>query len=118
MPPEQSLPLPILTDRFNRHVDYVRLSVTDRCDFRCLYCMGEDVQFLPRAEILTLEELLTLGRAFVALGVRRIRITGGEPLVRRDLLWLLERLSALPGLDELTLTTNGSQLASMAGGLA
>lgn len=78
MPPEQSLPSPILTDRFNRHVDYVRLSVTDRCDFRCLYCMGEDVQFLPRAEILTLEELLTLGRAFVALGVRRIRITGGN----------------------------------------
>ncbi|MDY6955770.1 MAG: GTP 3',8-cyclase MoaA [Pseudomonadota bacterium] len=118
MPPEQSSPSPILIDRFNRRVDYVRLSVTDRCDFRCLYCMGEDVQFLPRAEILTLEELLTLGRAFVALGIRRIRITGGEPLVRRDLLWLLERLSALPGLNELTLTTNGSQLASMAGGLA
>lgn len=107
-----------LVDRFGRRVDYVRLSVTDRCDFRCVYCMPEDARFVPRAEILALEELLALGQAFVALGVRRIRITGGEPLVRRDLPWLLERLAGLPGLDELTLTTNGSRLAELAGTLA
>ena len=106
-----------LVDRFGRRVDYVRLSVTDRCDFRCVYCMPEDTRFVPRAEILALEELLALGQAFVALGVRRIRITGGEPLVRRDLPWLLERLARLPGLDELTLTTNGSRLAELAGTL-
>ncbi|HMM44480.1 MAG TPA: GTP 3',8-cyclase MoaA [Candidatus Macondimonas sp.] len=107
-----------LVDRFGRRVDYVRLSVTDRCDFRCVYCMPEDARFVPRAEILTLEELLSVGKAFVALGVRRIRITGGEPLVRRDLPWLLERLAHLPGLDELTLTTNGSRLRELAGTLA
>jgi cyclic pyranopterin phosphate synthase len=108
----------VLVDRFGRRVDYARISVTDRCDFRCVYCMPEDTRFVPRAEILALEELLALGRAFVALGVRRIRITGGEPLVRRDLPWLLERLARLPGLDELTLTTNGSRLAELAGALA
>ena len=118
MLPEAPPEAPVLIDRFDRRVDYVRLSVTDRCDFRCLYCMGEDVRFLPRPEILTLEELLELGRAFVALGVRKIRITGGEPLVRRDLTWLLERLARLPGLDELTLTTNGSQLERLAQPLA
>ena len=118
MPLEAQSEAPALIDRFGRRVDYVRLSVTDRCDFRCVYCMGEDVQFLPRPEILTLEELLAVGRAFVALGVRRIRVTGGEPLVRRDLPWLLERLARLPGLEELTLTTNGSQLERLAGPLA
>lgn len=118
MPLEAQSEAPALIDRFGRRVDYVRLSVTDRCDFRCVYCMGEDVQFLPRPEILTLEELLAVGRAFVALGVRRIRITGGEPLVRRDLPWLLARLARLPGLEELTLTTNGSQLERLAGPLA
>ena len=118
MPIEAQSEAPALIDRFGRRVDYVRLSVTDRCDFRCVYCMGEDVQFLPRPEILTLEELLAVGRAFVALGVRRIRVTGGEPLVRRDLPWLLERLARLPGLEELTLTTNGSQLERLAGPLA
>lgn len=107
-----------LVDRFGRQVDYARISVTDRCDFRCVYCMPEDARFVARAEILALEELLALGQAFVALGVRRIRVTGGEPLVRRDLPWLLERLARLPGLDELTLTTNGSRLADLAETLA
>lgn len=106
-----------LVDRYGRRVDYVRLSVTDRCDFRCVYCMTEKMTFLPRADVLSLEELLGIGKAFVALGVRKIRLTGGEPLVRRNLLWLVERLAALPGLDELTLTTNGSRLAGMAADL-
>jgi cyclic pyranopterin phosphate synthase len=99
-----------LIDRFGRHVTYVRLSVTDRCDFRCVYCMSEDMTFLPRSEILSLEELTSLGRAFVALGVTKIRITGGEPLVRQSILRLFEDLGRLEGLRELTLTTNGSQL--------
>jgi len=105
---------PRLVDRFDRHVSYVRLSVTDRCDFRCVYCMSEDMTFLPRAQVLTLEELARLGRTFSELGVKKIRLTGGEPLVRNNILWLVERLGALPGLDELTLTTNGSQLTRMA----
>lgn len=105
---------PALIDRFGRTVDYVRLSVTDRCDFRCVYCMEPDTQFVPRAQVLSLEELEAVGRAFVALGVRRLRITGGEPLVRRNVVDLLARLAALPGLDELLLTTNGSQLARLA----
>jgi cyclic pyranopterin phosphate synthase len=101
---------PKLIDRFGRHVNYVRISVTDRCDFRCVYCMSEDMTFLPRARILTLEELAELGRAFSELGVRKIRLTGGEPLVRRNVLWLFRRLGRLPGLKELALTTNASQL--------
>jgi cyclic pyranopterin phosphate synthase len=105
---------PRLVDRFDRHVTYVRLSVTDRCDFRCVYCMSEDMTFLPRAQVLTLEELARLGTAFADLGVRKIRLTGGEPLVRNNILWLVEQLGALPGLEELTLTTNGSQLPRMA----
>ncbi|MFO1430357.1 MAG: GTP 3',8-cyclase MoaA [Candidatus Competibacteraceae bacterium] len=105
---------PRLVDRFGRHVTYVRLSVTDRCDFRCVYCMSEDMAFLPRAQILTLEEMAELGRTFVDLGVRKIRITGGEPLVRKNVLWLLEELGRLPGLKELVLTTNGSQLERLA----
>src|SRR5512139_903374 len=88
--------LPRLVDRFGRSVDYVRLSVTDRCDFRCVYCMAEDMQFLPRREILSLEELLAAAEAFVALGVRKIRLTGGEPLVRQNIVWLAERIAALP----------------------
>lgn len=108
----------VLKDRFGRVVDYLRLSVTDRCDFRCVYCMAEDMQFLPRQQVLTLEEMAFLGRAFVSLGVRRIRLTGGEPLVRRDVLTLVRQLGALDGLDELTITTNGSQLGSMAPVLA
>lgn len=105
---------PRLIDRFGRHVTYVRISVTDRCDFRCVYCMSEDMVFLPRAQVLTLEELLLIGRAFTELGVGKIRITGGEPLVRKNVLWLLRRLGALAGLRELVLTTNGSQLEHLA----
>ncbi|SEH06833.1 GTP 3',8-cyclase MoaA [Candidatus Venteria ishoeyi] len=103
-----------LIDRFNRHINYLRISVTDRCDFRCVYCMDEKMQFLPREQILTLEEIEQIARAFVLLGVKKIRITGGEPLVRRNILSLFERLGALPGLKELVLTTNGSQLSQMA----
>ncbi|MFT6665660.1 MAG: cyclic pyranopterin phosphate synthase, partial [Porticoccus sp.] len=97
----QSEPQTVLEDRFGRVVDYLRLSVTDRCDFRCVYCMAEDMRFLPRQQVLTLEEMAFLGRAFVSLGVRRIRLTGGEPLVRRDVLTLVRQLGALDGLDEL-----------------
>jgi cyclic pyranopterin phosphate synthase len=108
-------PLPDrLVDRFGRHVDYVRISITDRCDFRCVYCMSEDMSFLPRSQVLTLEEIAELGRAFVELGVRKIRITGGEPLVRRNALWLFRQLGQLDGLKELVLTTNGSQLTRQA----
>ncbi len=106
-----------LTDRFGRTVDYVRISVTDRCDFRCVYCMEPDTQFVPRAEILTLEEFELIARAFVALGVDKIRITGGEPLVRRNVVALMRRIAPLPGLRELLLTTNGSQLSKLAGPL-
>jgi cyclic pyranopterin phosphate synthase len=95
----------------------VRLSVTDRCDFRCVYCMSEDMSFLPRAQVLTLEELYRLGRSFTELGVDKIRLTGGEPLVRNNIMWLVERLGALPHLGELVLTTNGSQLPRLARGL-
>jgi cyclic pyranopterin phosphate synthase len=105
---------PPLVDRFGRCVDYVRLSVTDRCDFRCVYCMAEDMEFLPRNEILSLEEILSAAEAFVSLGVRKIRLTGGEPLVRQNILWLVERIARLPGLQQLVLTTNGSRLAKMA----
>jgi cyclic pyranopterin phosphate synthase len=103
-----------LVDRFGRGVTYLRMSVTDRCDFRCVYCMSEEMTFLPRAQVLTLEELASIGRAFVDLGVTKIRITGGEPLVRRNVLSLFRELGALPGLRELTLTTNGSQLPRLA----
>lgn len=107
----------MLKDRFGRTVDYLRLSVTDRCDFRCIYCMAEDMTFLPRAGILTLEELHRVARVFTGLGVRRIRLTGGEPLVRTGLAQLAGWLSALPGLEELNLTTNGARLASQAAAL-
>lgn len=102
---------PGLVDRFGRHITYVRLSVTDRCDLRCVYCMAEDMEFLPRQQLLTLEETARLGRCFSELGVTKLRITGGEPLVRRNILWLFERLGELPGIRDLTLTTNGTQLA-------
>lgn len=107
---------PGLMDGFGRRIDYVRFSVTDRCDFRCVYCMSEQMTFVPRAQILTLEELVTLGQAFVDLGVRKIRITGGEPLVRHNVLWLFQQLGQLreQGLHELVLTTNGSRLQQMA----
>ncbi|HVK99010.1 MAG TPA: GTP 3',8-cyclase MoaA, partial [Dongiaceae bacterium] len=103
-----------LVDKFGRKVDYVRLSVTDRCDFRCVYCMAEEMTFLPRNQILSLEELYRVARVFVRLGVKKIRLTGGEPLVRRDILKLVEKLGELPGLEQLVLTTNGSQLSHMA----
>ena len=106
-----------LMDRFGRRVTYVRLSVTDRCDLRCLYCMGKHTRFLPRNQVLTLEELARLGRCFSELGVHRVRVTGGEPLVRRNVLWLFEHLGALPAITDLTLTTNGTQLARYAGAL-
>jgi len=109
-----------MIDPFGRHITYLRLSVTDRCDFRCVYCMAEDTHFLPKAELLTLEELERLSAAFIAKGVERLRITGGEPLVRRDVMRLVERLGERigHGLKELTLTTNGSQLARHAAALA
>ena len=103
-----------LVDQYGRQVDYVRISVTDRCDFRCVYCMAEDMTFVPRAEVLSLEEIYQLARAFTELGVRKIRLTGGEPLVRRNVMSLVQRLGQLPGLDDLTLTTNGSQLTKLA----
>ena len=107
----------ILMDRFGRRVDYVRLSVTDRCDFRCVYCMAEDMTFIPKPEVLTLEELYRVGQAFVELGVTKIRLTGGEPLIRNHILSLVERLGQLRELDQLVLTTNGSQLQRLAGDL-
>jgi GTP 3',8-cyclase len=104
---------PALVDPFGRAVTYLRVSVTDRCDYRCVYCMSEDMNFLPKRDVLTLEELDRLCSAFVALGTRKLRITGGEPLVRRDIMRLFRSLSRhldSGALDEITLTTNGSQL--------
>ncbi len=106
-----------LTDRFGRQIKYLRISVTDRCDLRCIYCMSENMQFVPRARLLTLEEIIRLGRNFVELGVEKIRITGGEPLVRRNILSVFEALGTLPGLKELTLTTNATQLPRFANAL-
>ena len=103
-----------LIDRFGRHVNYIRISVTDRCDFRCVYCMSENMQFVPRAQLLTLEEIAFIAQAFTELGVRKIRITGGEPLIRRNIIKLFRDLGQLPGLQELVTTTNGSQLAKLA----
>lgn len=105
---------PQLIDRFQRQVNYVRLSVTDRCDFRCVYCMAEDMTFVPKPQVLTLEEIYQVAQAFTQLGVSKIRLTGGEPLVRNNILSLVERLGALPGLDQLVMTTNGSQLQRLA----
>ena len=110
-----------LIDPFGRRIAYVRVSVTDRCDFRCVYCMSEDMNFLPKRDILSLEELDRLCSAFVRLGARKLRITGGEPLVRRNVMSLfhgLKRHLASGELDEVTLTTNGSQLARFAHELA
>lgn len=105
---------PQLIDRFGRHVNYVRISVTDRCDLRCVYCMDEEMEFVPRAQLLSLEEISTIGRCFVELGVKKLRITGGEPLTRRNILSVFEELGTLPDLRELTLTTNGTQLPQYA----
>lgn len=106
-----------LVDPFGRRITYLRLSVTDRCDFRCTYCMSEDMVFAPRSQILSLEELYNVADAFIGLGVKRIRITGGEPLVRKNLLSLLRRLGERSELEDLSITTNGSQLAHMANDL-
>lgn len=108
-----------MIDPFGRKISYLRVSVTDRCDFRCVYCMSEHMTFLPKADLLSLEELERLCAAFIAKGTERIRITGGEPLVRRNVMHFIERLGARlgNGLQELTLTTNGSQLARHADGL-
>ena len=108
---------PGLIDPFGRHVTYLRVSVTDRCDFRCTYCMSEHMTFLPKRDLLSLEELDRLCSAFVAKGVRKLRITGGEPLVRKNILWLFRALSRhlqSGAMDEITLTTNGSQLTKFA----
>jgi len=109
-----------MIDPFGRDISYLRVSVTDRCDLRCVYCMAEDMTFLPKAEVLSLEELDRLCSTFIDLGVRKIRLTGGEPLVRRNVISLVRSLGARlgHGLDELTLTTNGTQLAKHADDLA
>jgi len=109
-----------MIDPFGRHVSYLRVSVTDRCDFRCVYCMAENMTFLPKKDLLSLEELDRLCSAFVMKGVRKLRITGGEPLVRKNILWLFRRLGRhldSGALEELTVTTNGSQLSKHASDL-
>jgi cyclic pyranopterin phosphate synthase len=115
--PAIAQPVRMLVDPFDRAISYLRVSVTDRCDFRCVYCMSEHMTFLPKADLLSLEELDRLCSAFIAQGVRKLRLTGGEPLVRRGIMTLFASLSrhlAEGNLDELTLTTNGSQLAKHA----
>ena len=110
-----------MIDPFGRHITYLRVSITDRCDFRCVYCMAEEMTFLPKADVLSLDEIDRLCGAFVRRGVRRLRVTGGEPLVRRDSLEVFRRLGrhlSTGRIDELTLTTNGSQLARYAADLA
>jgi cyclic pyranopterin phosphate synthase len=109
-----------MRDPFGRDITYLRVSVTDRCDLRCVYCMAEDMSFLPKADLLTLEEIDRLCGAFIGLGVRKLRLTGGEPLVRRDVMTLVRALGSRIGygLDELTLTTNGTLLTKYAEGLA
>ena len=103
-----------LTDQFGRRIDYLRLSVTDRCNLRCAYCMSEEMTFLPREQILTFEEIYQLAKVFVELGIRKIRLTGGEPLIRKDIIQLVKALADLPKLQELTMTTNGVLLPEMA----
>jgi cyclic pyranopterin phosphate synthase len=109
-----------LVDTYGRHISYLRISVTDRCDFRCVYCMAEDMTFLPKKDVLSFEEIEAIATAFIDRGVTRIRLTGGEPLVRRDIMDLVATLGRRMGrgLDELTITTNGSQLRKHAEGLA
>src|SRR5579859_2766095 len=106
-----------MIDPFGRKISYLRLSVTDRCDLRCVYCMAEDMEFLPKSDVLSLEELERLAGAFIRLGIRKLRLTGGEPLVRRGILDLIDDLGKRigdQGLQELTLTTNGTLLAGAA----
>ena len=105
-----------LIDPFGRAVTYLRISVTDRCDFRCVYCMSENMTFLPKKDLLTLEELEFVCKTFISMGVSKIRLTGGEPLVRKNIMQLINNLGSEVGnsLEELTITTNGSQLSKMA----
>ncbi len=103
----------MLKDSFGRKINYLRLSVTVRCDFRCVYCMSEEMTFLPRAQVLSLEESEQICRAFVELGITKIRITGGEPLIRKNITHLFDQVGQLPGLEELTLTSNGSKLTEL-----
>ena len=120
-PQAQSARAPELVDAFGRTVTYLRISVTDRCDLRCVYCMSEHMTFLPKAEVLSLEELDRIASAFVGLGVKKLRITGGEPLVRKGVMGLFANLGRhlkSGALEEVTLTTNGTQLAAFAGQLA
>ena len=110
----------ILMDPFERSINYLRISVTDRCDFRCVYCMAENMTFMPKADLLTLEELNRLASIFIECGIKKIRLTGGEPLVRKNIMWLIESLSKKIGrsnLEEVTITTNGSQLKKYASDL-
>jgi cyclic pyranopterin phosphate synthase len=109
---------PALIDPFGRTVNYLRISVTDRCNLRCVYCMAEDMIFLPREQLLSLEEIETIAKAFVGLGVNKIRLTGGEPMVRKGIVGLCEKLSSLDGLNELVMTTNGVLLDQHANDLA
>ena len=104
----------ILVDQFNRKINYIRISVTDRCDYRCLYCMTEKMNFLPKKDLLSLEEIARIIRVFSELGVTKVRITGGEPLVRKNIDSLFNAINKYKSLKEITLTTNGSQLKKMA----
>jgi cyclic pyranopterin phosphate synthase len=104
----------LLIDAYQRRIDYIRLSITDRCDFRCTYCMAEDMTFLPRDEVMSLEECLRLVNIFAQLGVSKVRITGGEPLVRKNALWLFQQIGQIPQIKSLVTTTNGSQLSKYA----
>ena len=99
-----------LIDQFNRKIDYIRVSVTDRCDFRCVYCMSEKMTFLPKSEVLSLEETIRIIKIFSELGIKKVRITGGEPLVRKGVDELFKSIGKIDSLDEITITTNGSQL--------
>lgn len=105
---------PKLIDKFGRRISYLRISVTDRCDLRCVYCMSEDMKFMPRAKLLTLEEIARIAKQYVDMGVSKIRITGGEPLTRRNVIKLFNDLGAMPGLNDLTVTTNGTLLTKYA----
>jgi len=117
-PPAWDLPGGRFEDRFGRRISYLRVSLTDRCNYRCTYCMPEDVTFRPRAELLTFEEIVRLIRIFAGLGVRRVRLTGGEPTVRRDVVDLVQMVAAVPGIEQVVMTTNGHLLAALADRLA
>jgi len=106
-----------LTDTWGRNISYLRLSVTDRCDLRCVYCMAEDMQFLPRKEVLSADDIINIVAAFTALGVQKVRLTGGEPLIRRDILAICQGIKSLPDAPDLVLSTNGTQLHKLAGPL-